>query len=214
MSVVVGIIAWARGRSGIGYFFVSVILSPLIADRRLLTFPARCAGRRDTCEVRNVRRTDSEGRSSANNAVTSSRKARLTASRKLHCYKHDYPAELYRTSPRPELNAPIIRSRQTVTHVLGIVRHRSVWNGPSQTGVPRGERNSGKENTAYLAVISTAELACRARRKSPSSTLRLSRGVTVHTSTARGVNRLRTPVGGLREHALPLDGHSESNSRS
>lgn len=41
LAIVVGIGAHARGRSGIGFFLLSLILSPLIAGFLVLAFPAK-----------------------------------------------------------------------------------------------------------------------------------------------------------------------------
>ncbi len=40
-SVVVGIIAGARGRSGFGYFLLSILLSPLIGGLLAIALPSR-----------------------------------------------------------------------------------------------------------------------------------------------------------------------------
>lgn len=40
ISIVVGVGAGSRGRSGIGWFFISVLLSPVLALLLLLVFPA------------------------------------------------------------------------------------------------------------------------------------------------------------------------------
>ena len=39
VSIIVGIAANARGRNGVGWFFVSILLSPVLALLLLLVFP-------------------------------------------------------------------------------------------------------------------------------------------------------------------------------